>query len=205
MIIAKNFKFLRKYFKDKQTTLAKMFSVSQSDISAYENGKKEIPMDILKKIAIRYGVSIEDLMNLDLSVLYDLPQTIELKDAIDFSDNLFPLLTSNIAKNNNYFNSAYNIMLSSLQINSLDEFYDNIFSLEHAVALFQKSWDESKTYVALVNSISIILLIYSYYNQVGIIIGEQLLKNGSVNSFDIRNSFIRDPNKPTSENKYKDK
>ena len=53
-MIAKNFKFLYKHFKDKQEVLAKMFNVPQSNISGYVNGTKPIPVDILQKIAITF-------------------------------------------------------------------------------------------------------------------------------------------------------
>lgn len=210
LMTAKNFKFLRKYFKDKQITLAKMFNVSQSDISAYENGKKQIPMDVLDQIAYRYNVSTEDLGKRDLSLLYDnSPQTIELNNIVDLIKKMFPIRTSSKAKTNNNFKRAYEIVLSSIEANSPDAFYDSIFSLEYAITLFQKAWKESNTYVALSNSISIVLQIYySYSRQVTTIredLLKEILKKESINSFDIENFFIRDPNKPIPVNKYEKK
>ena len=43
-MVAKNFKFLYRYYKDKQEVLAQMLHVPQSNISAYINGKKPIPI-----------------------------------------------------------------------------------------------------------------------------------------------------------------
>ena len=70
-MVAKNFKFLYRYYKDKQEVLAQMLHVPQSNISAYINGKKPIPTDVLNNISVRYNVPIDDLVNKDLSVEFD--------------------------------------------------------------------------------------------------------------------------------------
>ena len=204
-MIAKNFKFLYKHFKDKQEVLAKMFNVPQSNISGYINGTKPIPTDILHKIAIRYGVSVDDLVNKDISLDFDTPQTIELKDTMNFGENMFPILTSNVAKTNDNFNRAHNILLDTLRLDTLDAFYGKINILEHAITLFQKAWDESKSYVALSNCLATILLIYAFYSHRGIHIGQELIKKGSISTFDIESSFLRDPRKPETTNPYEEK
>lgn len=70
----------------------------QSNISGHINETKPIPVDVLQKIAIRYGVSFDDLTNKDISLEFDSPQTIELKDTLRFGENMFPILTANIEK-----------------------------------------------------------------------------------------------------------
>ena len=102
-MVAKNFKLLSRYYRDKQEVLAQILCVSQSTISEYMNGKKHIPLDVLSKIAVRYNVSTDDLLTKDLSLEYDVPQTINLRDAMDFGNKMFPILTSNIAKTNEDF------------------------------------------------------------------------------------------------------
>ena len=204
-MIAKNFKFLYKHFKDKQEVLAKMFNVPQSNISGYVNGTKPIPVDILQKIAIRYGVSVDDLSNKDLSLEFDSPQTIELKDTLSFGENMLPILTSNVAKTNDNFNRAHDILLDALNLERMDAFYGKINVLEHAITLFQKAWEESNTYVALSNCLSTVLLIYAFYSQRGIQIGQELIEKGSLSSFDIESSFLRDPRKPKAPNPYEKK
>ena len=204
-MIAKNFKFLYKHFKDKQDVLAKMFNVPQSNISGYVNGTKPIPVDVLQKIAIRYGVSVDDLTNKDLSLEFDSPQTIELKDTLSFGENMLPILTSNVAKTNDNFNRAHDILLDALNLERMDAFYGKINVLEHAITLFQKAWEESNTYVALSNCLSTVLLIYAFYSQRGIQIGQELIEKGSLSSFDIESSFLRDPRKPKASNPYEKK
>ena len=204
-MIAKNFKFLYKHFNDKQEVLAKMFNVPQSNISGYVNGTKPIPIDVLQKIATRYGVSVDDLSNKDLSLEFGSPQTIELKDILSFGKNMLPIFTSNIAETNDNFNLAYNILLDSLSVGRMDVFYGKINVLEHAITLFQKAWEESNTYIALSNCLSTVLLIYSFYTQRGIHIGQELIEKGSLNSLDIESSFLRDPRKPEEPNPYEKK
>lgn len=72
-------------------------------------------------------------------------------------------------------------------------------------SLFQKAWRESKTYVALSNCLSTVLLIYAFYSQRGIRIGQKLIEKGSLSSFDIKSSFLRDPRKPIASNPYEKK
>lgn len=201
-MVSKNFKFLYQYYKDKQTVLAQMLHVPQSNISDYINGKKTIPTDVLHNISIRYNVSIDDLMTKDLSLEFDSPQTLTADDAALFSEKMLPILTSNIAKGNDNFNAAHEILLQSLLLEQIDDFYESIGELEHSIALFQKAWEESNTYVALTNSLSIIFLIYSFYSQRGINIGQELLNKGAVNTLDIKSSMLRDPRKPIVGNKY---
>ncbi len=205
MLVSDNFKFLYKHFGDKQTGLAQMFRVSQSDISCYANGKKPIPVDILQKIAIRYGVSVDDLVYKDLRLEFDTPYLIDAKDAMKIGENMFPILTSKIAKSNNNFNRAHKILLDALCVEKIDDIYEKIIILEYAIELFQKAWEESNSYIALSNSLSTILLIYALYSCRGIHIGQELIEKGSLSSLEIESSFLRDPIKPESQNPYEEK
>ena len=199
-MLAKNFKFLYKYHKDKQEVLAQMFHVPQSNISAYVNGKKPIPTDVLNGISVRYGVPIEDLLHKDLSQEYDLPQSLELKEIATFAENLIPILTSNIAKTNDSFLRANEkVKFCFYQLEELD----GIWILEHAISLYQKAWEESGSYVALSNCISTVLFMYMSFNQSGMAIGQKLISKGKLTTFDIQNIFLRDPNKKLHKNSYK--
>lgn len=120
-MVAKNFKFLSRYHGDKQEVLAQMLSVSQSTISEYMNGKKNIPIDVLNKIALRYNVSTDDLLIKDLSSEYDSPQTVNLRDAMNFGIKMYPMLTSNIAKTNDNFNCALRQLQAALCVDHLED------------------------------------------------------------------------------------
>lgn len=201
----KNFHFLWKFYKDKQTELAKMFCVSQSDISAYVNGKSVIPVDVLGKIAYRYNISIDDLTGKDLSIEYDVPQTIDLEQVMNVSTSMFPFLTSNKAKNNKNFNCAYDITMQALQVEDVQNLDGKICVFEHALDLYGKAWEESKTYVALSNSISLILFIYAFYSQRNLEIAQELKTKGSLSDLELRQKLLRNPNKPIAINKYESK
>lgn len=201
----KNFHFLWKFHKDKQTELAKMFCVSQGSISDYLNGKQGIPVDILEKIAYRYNVSMDDLITKDLSQEYDNPQTIDLEQAMNVGRRMFPFHTSNVAKNNDNFNYAYDITMNALQTEDITTLDGKLCIFEHAIELYTKAWEEDKTYVALSNSISLILFIYALYSMRNIDIAQELFKKGSLHEFELKQKLLKNPNKPVTTNKYADK
>lgn len=203
-MIAKNFKFLYKHYKDKQKVLAKMFGVSQSNISAYVNGKKPIPADILNCISVRYSVSIEDLINKDLSKEYDFPINLELEEIASLGQNIIPILTSNVAESNGSFIRANEkLIFYYYKLEKIEDIHANIYRLEHAITLYQKAWEESGSYVALSNCISTVLIMYMSFNQRGIAIGQELINKGKLTTFDIQNIFLRDPNKNLQETPYR--
>ena len=201
-MVAKNFYFLYRHHKEKQTVLANDFGVTQSTISDYVNGKKEIPTNILNEISKRYGISSDDLMNKDLSIEYDTPQFMFLDDVAEFSDKILPILTSKIARNNNNFNRAYETLISFLQADDIDVFREQIWILKNVVTLFQKAWEESKTYVALSNSVTTILFIYSFYNQKGIEITKELTDKGSLSLLDVQSKYLNNFKDYSEQNLY---
>lgn len=58
-------KELRKAKKLKQTDIADLLSCSQGVYSRYESGEREPPLDILKRLADIYGVTVDYLMGRD--------------------------------------------------------------------------------------------------------------------------------------------
>lgn len=159
-MLAKNLKLLRNFYGDKQIVLAKIFNVPQSNISAYENGKKEIPQDILKKIAMRYGESESDLMNIDLSEMY-MPQIANIEALIKFSKNLFPILISKSDKANETFKMNINKFYKVFE-DETDDTIEGIKVLDELIDSYMELWKQTKSYCALINSTSIILYEYLY-------------------------------------------
>lgn len=203
-MIAKNFKFLYKYYKDKQKVLAKMFGVPQSDISYYVNGKKPIPTEILNCISVRYEVSIEDLINKDLSQEYDFPQIIELKDFEDLGKSFIPILTSNVAKRNDSFIRANEkLIFCCYKLEKIEDIHYNIYRLEHAITLFQRAWEESGSYVALSNCISTILFIYMAYNQRCVTFLQKVKNKDKLTYLDIQDIYLHNPKELNCENPHK--
>lgn len=203
-MVSKNFKYLLKISGDKQTPIAKIFGTSQSVISGYVNGNP-IPVEVLAKISDRYGVSTDDLINKDLSLEYDFPFTLNIKQATDAVLKCFPFFTSDIAKTNDSFNRAENIMQNIFQIDDLSELDNKICIFEHSIELYQKAWRESKTYIALANSISLIFLIHYIYSQYNVDIANELIKTGKLNFNKIIQKTLRDPSKTKPINPYSQK
>jgi len=205
-MVAKNFKFLQKHFKDSQKSLAVLLGVTQSMISDYQSGKKQVSVEKLKKISNRYNVSVDDLIYKDLSLEYDFPQTIDLRDFETFCENIFPFYTSSISKNNENFRRAYEIVNVTLNTDNIEEIYGKTVVLEHAITLFKRAWEECSTYVALSNSISIILLIYSMYSNRDMIkvVNEQLSKD-CIDLFEIEERLHLETRKEMYESSYIEK
>ena len=180
-MIKKNIRFLRKFLhNDTQKALAHRLGITQGMFSEYESGKKPVSIDIAKQIANIYNVPLDDLIKKDLASEYDFPRFLTVEDAHVMGENLFPIMTSELAETNPNFTRAYRHMTDSFRFESLDEFESSIDKLELAVSLFQSAWEQTNCYVALSNSISVILLIFSFYDRHKTQIARELMDNDKV-------------------------
>lgn len=201
-MIVKNLKFLRKYYGDKQVVLARMLKVSQSTISDYECRKKPIPVDILPKIAKRYNESVDDLINLDLSLKYDVPHTICLNDMTDFGNVMFPIATSNIAKKSDSFNRGRTGFYEALNVDRIEEVFGKMYKFEYAITQFQNAWEEVHTSVALANSITTVLFMFSLYNEKSLGVGQTLIDRNNTTIADLNKMMLCDPRETDYVNPY---
>ena len=201
-MIVKNLKFLRKYYGDKQVVLARMLKVSQSTISDYECRKKPISVDILPKIAKRYNESVDDLINLDLSLKYDVPHTICLNDMTDFGNVMFPIATSNIAKKSDSFNRGRTGFYEALNVDRIEEVFGKMYKFEYAITQFQNAWEEVHTSVALANSITTVLFMFSLYNEKSLGVGQTLIDRNNTTIADLNKIMLCDPREPDYVNPY---
>lgn len=199
-MIAKNLKFLRKYYGDTQVTLAKMLKMPQGNISEYEHEKKPIPLDVLKKISIRYNVTINDLISCDIASEFDLPQKVLLDD--DLNEDVFPILRSSFARKNESFNRAYDRFFEAMNVDKIEDLYKRVYMIEFAITLFEKAWEEIGTYVALSNIVSSVLLIYSLYGQHSLRIGQYIMNNKRLSVVDLQKLMLCDPSQPVKKNSY---
>lgn len=91
-------KELRKSKKYKQTDIADVLSCSQGVYSRYESGEREPPLDIIKKLADFYGVSVDFLMGSEAktepSTVLSAPQLTQKKAAADMRAEAKELLES---------------------------------------------------------------------------------------------------------------
>ena len=63
-MLFKRLRILRKQNQKTQADIATILHVSQNTYSDYENGKINVPISILKKLAVYYQVSIDFLVGL---------------------------------------------------------------------------------------------------------------------------------------------
>lgn len=73
MVILHRIKELRMGAQSTQQELAQLLNVSQNTYSQYENGKRQIPIEILIKLALHYEVSTDYILNItDIDTPYPL-------------------------------------------------------------------------------------------------------------------------------------
>lgn len=75
---------LRKKLKMTQKQMAEQLFIDQSALATYENGTREIPIDILVKLSKIYGISVDYLLcKSDFAVLDDELVRTQTKELID--------------------------------------------------------------------------------------------------------------------------
>ncbi|MFR8774877.1 MAG: helix-turn-helix domain-containing protein [Eggerthellaceae bacterium] len=75
---------LRKKLKMTQKQMAEQLFIDQSALATYENGTREIPIDILVKLSKMYGISVDYLLGVsDFAVLDDALVRTQTKELID--------------------------------------------------------------------------------------------------------------------------
>ncbi len=75
---------LRKKLKMTQKQMAEQLFIDQSMLATYENGTREIPIDILVKLSKMYGISVDYLLGIsDFAVLDDALVRTQTKELID--------------------------------------------------------------------------------------------------------------------------
>lgn len=106
MLVGNNIRSLRIAYGESQEELGRSINVTKNSISNYENGR--IPnQDVLTAISHHFMVSINDLLNCDLSNI----GKIKIKEGWTWEkiDKILPIIQSDIALKNNHFQKAYRL------------------------------------------------------------------------------------------------
>lgn len=82
---------LREDHDIKQETIAKYLGVSQQTYSNYENGRREIPIEAVKKLSAFYKVSTDYLLRSDTSYLGSIDMQATYIDNITMHDIFFDM------------------------------------------------------------------------------------------------------------------
>ncbi|SCX83897.1 XRE family transcriptional regulator [Flavobacterium caeni] len=78
-LFSDNLRYLRETRRESQQQTAESFGIKRGRYEPYESGKVEPPYDILKKISLHFGISIDLLLSVDVRK-YDLSQLLLLDD-----------------------------------------------------------------------------------------------------------------------------
>lgn len=82
---------LREDHDIKQETIAKYLGVSQQTYSNYENGRREIPIEVVKKLSTFYKVSTDYLLRSDTSYLGNIDMKAAYIDNITMHDIFYDI------------------------------------------------------------------------------------------------------------------
>lgn len=164
---AKNLKYLRKKFKEKQSQLSSEVSIAQNTLSNYENGKLPIPDDVAQKLAYHYRVSVFDFTYSDISEndsLFSsdngfLPQK---EFAIKLISSLFPFMTSELDFEDKFFKKGFE-MIQGFQQKTHNFQTIDWEEMSECLILFSESWGENGNENAVANCLGILLWMCTGY------------------------------------------
>ena len=105
--LGNNIRCLRTAYGETQEELGFVIGVEKTTISQYENGKREPNRDVLGAIAEHYVISVEELMQCDLSEVKKI--TVDQNALWKEIDVILPVVASDAALNNGHFKKAYDL------------------------------------------------------------------------------------------------
>ena len=157
--IGRNIRQLRLAYGETQEQLGWAIGVEKNTISQYEKGRRDLSKDLIKKIGVHFGVSIEELINCDLSGIEKI--TIDEYALWRNIDLLLPIISTPNAKMNEHFCKALEIhkrmyrALKALNMDGWDEI-DELMN-EYAKAADEEDIENACT----VNFIGLMMLTLS--------------------------------------------
>ena len=92
---------LREDHDIKQDTIAKYLGISQQTYSNYENGRREIPIAVIKQLARFYKVSTDYLLRSNTSYLGNLDMNAAYVDDITMHDIVYDIQTLEASERKN--------------------------------------------------------------------------------------------------------
>lgn len=162
--LATNLKHLRKSYGETQEELANALHLEKSTISQYENGSRKPDEEILKRIAKRYGVTMDLLLYEDLSSVPDMLAYYSNIDSNSLTTaRLYPIYNLDKrfdTKTIRAFEAHKRLLFGSseekdeLDIDLIIEAYDEAYN--------KFDIDSDEFLVIAVNLLSLYLLLYSF-------------------------------------------
>lgn len=137
-----NIRALRNAYGETQEELGEELGVEKNTVSNYENGKREPNKDMLSKMAKHYSVSVEELVNSDLTEIGEI--TVDANAFWKNIETVFPLVESDQAMSNVNFKKAYKAHmqiydgLHALNMDAMD-------SLEHCYEGYLEAYEDKES------------------------------------------------------------
>ncbi|MEQ3501120.1 helix-turn-helix transcriptional regulator [Tenacibaculum sp. SSH1-16] len=86
--ISHNIKYLVEREKETKDAFGRMFDLNRGSVSSYIEGKSKPKIETLQKIAVKFNVTIDDLVNRDLSKIDKLDEVLLPNDIIKKFDEI---------------------------------------------------------------------------------------------------------------------
>ena len=125
---ANNLKELRKLYNESQAELAVVIGVSTGTIGKYEspkNNKTNPNRDVIKKIAMHYRITEEELMYADFNIAGSISEKLTFKDLYKINFSMFPIVKSDEALINDYFRQGYEAQIRVQEALENGKVFDN--------------------------------------------------------------------------------
>lgn len=107
--LGKNIRALRESFGETQEELGFSLHLGKTTISSYENGTRIPDQQKLEMIAKHYAVSVEELLNIDLSFYEKIHFSVNPNIFFEKTELVLPIVSSEKAMKNDNFKTAYNL------------------------------------------------------------------------------------------------
>ena len=198
--VGRNIKDLRKAHGETQEELGRFLNVEGNTISMYESGKRQPDLDMLQKIASRYGRPLDEFVRADFSSV-DLTEVSLTWESIASSfEIMFPIACSDEALKDASFAEGFNIMSSILA--ELKQGTGTVARSIFIKALdaYAKSFDELETEESAVNILWLIYVLYALLpDEHSLKLGEAILY-GKANGSKFIKSYLLNKNMPDTKN-----
>ena len=162
--LGKNIKALRKAFGETQEELGKYLHLEKNTISSYENGTRNIDQQKLEMIAKHYSVSLEELLNSDLSFMEKIKVSVDPNLFFKKTEWVLPIIYSEKAMENKNFKIAYNLHKAIYEDFQNDKF-DSVKNIDQMFNEYKIAYsDENSKYPAAANYIALYFLLCMVIN-----------------------------------------
>jgi len=155
--ISINIKKLRQAYGETQQELADAINVSASAVANYEKGDRQVDVQKLEAIALRYRLPLEELVRTNVSTHMVLDFTPDYNMLVEMLKHMLPLFCSDIALENLNFKKSYEYTLKIWETIEKEETPSEKL-IDTCFDCYEKAADESQPKELIANYLSLIFL-----------------------------------------------